>query len=316
MNNKLIKGISSCALAAMLLSTGAAAQTATQDNAAVSTENISFSGCVEKIRSVYTERYPEQIDIVNGVIDDVTSDKTFLEYYEYEGKTAFRILEDTLMDALTPTVEAYNFHYGVYFSYYTVPAIEQINNTYCGVAATQMALIGNGFLSNTADNRSSTKQAEIANGMTLVGNSATTDGIITYMNKYYSKDDYATYRKKLFTSFTYDKTISYLTYALRSNAIPIVYIGNTNDISYYKKENVKGYEHFVAISSVDTVNKTITVVDPFHLSGDSAEIKRQNKAFFGEHTITYDDLFAAAKGSNIWMAVFTYDSGKYNEYIY
>lgn len=41
----------------------------------------------------------------------------------------------------------------VAWAHYTVPSIMQVEKSYCGVAATQMALIGSGLIPNTSDNR-------------------------------------------------------------------------------------------------------------------------------------------------------------------
>lgn len=315
MSNKLVKSISSCALAAMLLSTGAAAQTATQDNAAISVENISFSGCVEKIKSVYTERYPEQVDIVNGVIDDVTSDKTFLEYYEYEGKTAFRILEDTLMDALTPAIEPYNYDGQVAWTNYTVPAIAQINNNYCGVAATQMALIGSGLIPNNATNRSEDMQKAIADTMKLNGSSANISLNITpYINSKYFSNAAVKYNTKCFTINSYSKLPYYLSDSLKSSRVPVIMIPDTSYLGYYEGYS---YSHYMVVKRVDTVNKTLTVVDPFHLSYTDNLNQWKNETFFGEHTISFDELFGSPKNrKDIWASVYTYDTLGYYDYVY
>ena len=316
MNNKLIKDISSCVLAAMLLSTGASAQAITQgDQTAITAENTSsatFNACTEKIRSVYTERYPEQVEVVNSVIDDVTSDSVFWECFEYEGKAAFRILEDTLMDALTPTVETYSFSEGMYYNMYTIPHIQQVHNNYCGVAATQMALIGSQLIPNTAQNRSSDKQWEIANTMNLNGNAATIFDITSYMNRYYHENAISKYRTKIFTESTCNKIINYLTLALQSNTVPIMLIPDTSKFEYYK-----GYRtsHFVVVKKVDTVTRTITVIDPFHLDGENNQW--MNDAFFGMQTITYDELYSVTQNrTDICLSVCSYDTLPPNQYVY
>lgn len=311
MSNKLIKGISSCALAAMLLSTGAAAQVTTQDGtAAASTENISFSDCVEKIRSVYIERYPEQVEVVNGVIDEVTSNETFLECYEYEGKTAFRILEDTLMDALTPTVETYNYDGKVAWTSYTIPVITQRTNYHCGVASTLMALIGNGKISNLGPDEAKEKQKEIARewGISDTTSANITLHITPYMNRYYSENATHKYRVKCFTINTYDKITKYLSVALQADTVPIMMIPDTSFFEYYKGNS---YPHYMVVKKIDTVNRIITVVDPHY-----------DSRFNGEHTITYDELYDVLRkkkdpdDEDIWLSVYTPDTLGYWEYIY
>lgn len=313
MNNKLIKGISSCVLVSMLLNTGAAAQVAQDNTAAIGTENTSFSGCAEKIRSVYTERYPEQVDVINNVIDDVTSDKTFLEYYEYEGKTAFRILEDTLMDALTPTAEPYSFDGTVAWNTNTVPAIKQYNNYYCGPAAVQMALIGCKISSDTSDKF----QKEIGGKLGTNAVDGTNFRSVTpYMNENISENAICKYRSKYFTEYTCNKMVYYLADAVKSNTVPIILIPNTAFLKYYE-----GYScsHFVVVKRVDTLNKTITVVDSFY---NDQLPKSKNDAFFGEHTITYDDLFNIILNNPnkeqkyMWASVYSYDTLSPIEYIY
>lgn len=315
MNNKLIKGISSCVLVSMLLNTGAAAQVAQDNTAAIGTENTSFSSCVEKIRSVYTERYPEQVDVINNVIDDVTSDNTFLEYYEYEGKTAFRILEDTLMDALMPAIEPYNYDGQAAWTNYTVPAIAQINNNYCGVAATQMALIGSGLIPNNATNRSEDMQKAIANTMGLNGSSANISLNITpYINSKYFSNATIKYNTKCFTINSYSKLPYYLSDSLKSSRVPIIMIPDTSYLGYYEGYS---YSHYMVVKRVDTVNKTLTVVDPFHLSYTDNLTQWKNETFFGEHTISFDELFGSPKNhEDIWASVYTYDTLDPYNYIY
>lgn len=306
MNKKILIGIASCVLAAMTLCTGAAAQTVLPDSAAViDTENTSFSDCVEKIRGVYTERYPEQVDVVNGVINDLTSDKTFWECYEYEGKTAFRILEDTLMDALTSTIEPYNYDGTSAWSYYTVPEIMQVEKTYCGVASTQMALIGSGLISNTAYNRGEDKQRAIYSEMnfSIEDGAHITYHVTPYMNKYYSANATAKYRVKAFTINSYNKLPYYLSDSLRSNAVPIIMIPNTSYLEYYK-----GYScsHYMVVKKVDTFNKTLTVVDPNY-----------DTRYFGEHTISFDELFGCPKNQeDIWASVYSIDTLDEYHYLY
>ncbi|MDE7398201.1 MAG: C39 family peptidase [Oscillospiraceae bacterium] len=303
MNNRLVKGISSCVLATMLLSTGAAAQTATQNNVAVSTENISFSGCVDKIRSVYTERYPEQVEVVNGVIDEVTSNETFLECYEYEGKTAFRILEDTLMDALTPAIEPYNYDGQVAWTSYTVPVITQMNDYYCGPAAVQMALIGNGFLSNTSENRENKKQQEIAKELSTSSSGGTYIFKITkYMQGFISSET-ITYKSKLFTRYTYDTIFGLFSTSLRSNKVIILNIPDTSYLGYYNGKRYSDDGHYVIIKKFDETKRKLTVVDPFHLNKvDTAT----NNYLNNEHEISLDDLISLAKDTNFWASVYTY----------
>lgn len=311
MNKRILTSISSCALAAAMLCTGAAAQAAPQDGTAViDTENTGFSDCVEQVRSVYTERYPEQVDEVNSIIDGMVCDETFLNCYNHEGNTAFRILEDTLTDALTPTATPYGYDGTVAFTWYTFPDIAQIKDGYCGVAATQMALIGSNLLENNSTNSSSSKQSEIALSMGLYSGVADIAYHITpYMNNYYPANASYKYRCKAFPGGTIDKMMFYLSYSLRSDAVPILLFTDTSKLGYYN-----GYKtsHYVAVSRVDTFRKTITVSDPFHSSTDSSK----NASLFGTHIITYDELCNAAKSGYIWASVYSSDTGGAFDYIY
>lgn len=311
MNKKILTGITSCALAVTMFSTGAAAQTVAQDGTAViSTGNTSFSDCVETIRSIYTERYPEQVDVVNNVIEDITSDETFLACYEYEGETAFRILEDTLMDALTPTIEPYNYNGTTAWSYYTVPTIMQVEKKHCGVASVQMALIGSGLIPNTSDNRGKDKQRAIADEMNLSSEDAAhiTYNVTPYMNKYYSANATAKYRVKGFTINSYNKLSYYLSDSLRSNAIPIIMIPDTRFLGYYDGDS---YRHFMIVKRIDTFNKTLTVVDPHY-----------DARYFGEHTISFDELYGVILNApdpddrNIWASVYSIDTLDEWHYLY
>lgn len=296
MNNKLIKSISSCVLAAMLLSTGAAAQENTQDEQAAitgeSTSSAEFYACVEKIKSVYTERYPEQVEVVNRIINKLTSNEVFLGCYEYEGKTAFQILEDALMNALMPSVQPYSYSSGVYFTQYSVPTITQIKDYYCGPAATQMALFGCGLVSTNYDYfRSGALQAEIASKLGTSKEDGTIIAYITnYMNSNYSSSN--PFKSMWFDYDSSHDVISYLMYSLENDATPILRVADTKYFNYY---GGKSFVHYVTITKIDMIRSTITVVDPHY-----------DSTYGGEHTISFVELYNTSKDDmGLWVSVYT-----------
>lgn len=85
-------------------------------------------------------------------------------------------------------------------------------------------------------------------------------------------------------------TIDYIIYDMENSFIkgycPIITLTDTSELSYY---NGKSYNHWVTISGIDDLNKTITIVDPFN----SDLIKDSYPSFGGVHVVTYDEFFEA-----------------------
>ncbi len=101
MKNKLVKTLSSLAMVAVLVCTSASAQAAEAADTGTA-DTLSIESCAANIKSIYKARYPEQADVVDGVVDVILRDEVFIDIFEDEGAAAFQIIEDALHDALDP----------------------------------------------------------------------------------------------------------------------------------------------------------------------------------------------------------------------
>lgn len=295
-------GIFSGLLATTLLFTGSGAQTLAMAETQETAPADDLQSCAENIKRIYKERYPDNDDVIDEIVDIISSDDEFIYIFENEGSKAFQIVEDSLRDVLDPTPEPYYVVNGVYQTACAVPTVTQAKNNYCGPASVLQALIGTGDLSNTSDNKSKAKQDDVAKRMGMGSNGARVDDITIYMNTYYLNTATSnSYKSVLFPYTLRGKVISYLTYSLQHNGATIVRISDTSLLGYY---NNVSCEHFVTVTKVDTIFRTITIVDPTNLSG-----------LGGEHVITYDELFETARvGSGLWVSVYTNNSG--GSYVY
>lgn len=292
---KILKlGIFSGLLAATVLFGSSGAQTLAMAETQESAPADDLQSCAENIKRIYKERYPDNYDVIDDIVDTISSDDEFIRTFEYKGAKAFQIVEDSLRDVLEPTPEPYYAVDGVYRTSGTVPFIMQTRDNYCGPAAVLQALIGTGYLSNTSDNKNYTKQKEVSEKVFDNG-SANITLIADYMQEYY-KDITPNkfYKAKAFTwrPESKSKVIGFLTYSLQNNGAPIVNVYDTSKFGYYGNVSQR---HYVTITEVNTNTKSITVMDPNYGAG-----------LGGTHTITYDELLElTGTAGNLWVAVYT-----------
>lgn len=259
-----------------------------------------FNECVERIKSVYYALYPEDISIVDEIVDGLASSEVFLGCYDVEGKKAFQIVEDCLRDALEPTVSPYSAN-GVVYKLKFVPVINQrcyhpgtgeMLNYYCGPASALQALIANGKIT-AKDNQSPAAVYNAGCQMDIDNNGANITKLNNFIKEYYSSTT-ITYKTKAFTRFSYDKALDFIIYSLSKGQAPVLRVQNTSRMDYY---NGKELQHYVTIAGVDTVNGTITVVDPNYMD-----------EYRGEHVISLDEFNNVMRGDGNfdgWLSVYT-----------
>ena len=94
----------------------------------VASNNITFSHrndineFASNIANVYIAKYPSEYIMINNIIGEIVNKDVFIECYESDGKAAFQIVEDSLRDALEPSVFA--LKNGKY--YVSVPTVSQV----------------------------------------------------------------------------------------------------------------------------------------------------------------------------------------------
>lgn len=317
MNNNFAKILSSFAMVGVLACTGVAAQAAE----AVSTEcadTLSIGGCAANIKRIYTANYPEEADMINEIVDTLSSSDEFIAIFNDEGATAFQIIEDSLRDALVPTASVQTVSKGVYSSRYTVPAIYQRTNYYCGPASVLQALIGNGVLSdvysvsrselgsnNIRNQNSVSKQNEIAGAMgTTAANGTYIGSISAYMRNHFPAKNGYEYKAKAFTRYTYGNAIELVKASLAQNAVPIIRVPDTSVLYYYHGTS---QSHYVCVSKVDTENNEVTLVDPNCTGGTD------DPRYMGTWTVPMSE-FENIVNYDGWIAVYTKAADGY--YVY
>ncbi|MGN0181718.1 MAG: C39 family peptidase [Candidatus Ornithomonoglobus sp.] len=244
--------------------------------------NNSLSSCADIIKNIYTAQYPEDAEMINDIVDTISTSEEFIHYFECEGATAFQIIEDSLRDALIPSVSPRYVSNGIYRSRYTVPVIMQSKTWYCGPASVLQALYGNGDTTDTQDNIAA------ALGTTSGGTYITS--ISAYMRQKHPASSGYEYKAKAFTCYTYQNAIELVKKSLQQNAVPIIRVGDTSVLGYY---NGQSYTHYMCISEVNTNNNTVTLVDPHF-----------NATYRGTHVISMSE-FEDLVNYDGWIALYT-----------
>ena len=230
----------------------------------------------------------------------MSADSEFINIFDSEGAKAFQIVEDSLRDALEPSVSAQSLT-GVSYNL-TARVISQVvgnasEDTYhCGPASALQALVANKKISYPSNTQSAVKQA----GKDMGTNSSGTYvyQITNYMNNHESSSS-VNYKSKGFTRYSYDKALDFVINCLASGRAPVMRVYNTSLMSYY---NGAQYSHYVTITGVNTNTGKITVVDP-HFS----------TKYRGVHTITLSEFYEVMKGgigldgyaTDGWLSVYT-----------
>ncbi|MBR2402629.1 MAG: hypothetical protein IKB01_07670, partial [Lachnospiraceae bacterium] len=263
---------------------------------------------VNRITDKYVLDYPEDKEIIENIALEITCDEEFISIYKEEPEVALEIIEDAIMDYLTPSVSNYALNNAIFFLDYSVPVVNQLCYnpstgsalyTYCGAAATIQALIGNGLLSNTSANTDSTAVYNMGIELGTNSNGTTIGSITSKMKSYYASGS-ATYKTKAFTVYSYDKALYYIQYSLYHGKAPIMRVKETSDLDYYGTTDLT---HYVTITKVNMNDSTITIVDPNY-----------NASYRGEHVISMTEFEEIMKSSG-FISVYTADTSD-NAYEY
>lgn len=257
---------------------------------ATAEETVSLNGYGETIKKVYISRYPEYDEEITEIVDQLIESDVIHECFELDGEPALRIIEDAILDAVTPTISelsylrnpdgaqtyAYNPSTGVIHSPYGVPDLWQMTDYFCGPAATIQALIGNGAWAE--ENYSTTKQYMVATELVTTIEDGTEIGRIRdYLNQQMEYDSSSNrYAVKAFTRFSYKKALYYVRNSLYYDACPIFRMTETSYFDYY---NGGSFTHYVTIAEYNPIYSTVMFVDPHN-----------NSSYNGYHNITFDEL--------------------------
>lgn len=247
--------------------------------------NLDMRADLSAVVSAYIEEYPEDADVLNDVFEDLVYDPNFKIAYEDDKEYAVSAFKNCLVGAINDKygIQAYtgDFSCTFWYSLYEVPVINQIKSNYCGPASVLEALIGYGTLDNIDSNKSITALNAEFNAM---GAPVNGPAINVMMNRLNNQMGLPNYGYNFYTANTYSGSINYLVQTFQSNLVPIVYFADTSALNYYSE---KGFSHYIAVESVNTVTKEIVIVDPHF-----------DAVYRGKHTITYDEFYNAMKLDN------------------
>lgn len=254
---------------------------------AVSNEIDNLSADFMTIRNEFVAEYPEDIELIDDVINQVVNDPQYEAAYAYDKESALSTLTDCLNGSINQKygIKTLAWNYKSYFySNYTVPVVKQSTKYYCGPASVIEALIGNGLMSNTAANKSKSKQDEIAKNMKVTEKDgvANVPTVVDELNANYSGSN--PYGYGIFTKYNYSESISYMTYAFVHNMVPVVYIADTSKFDYYYYNDKGSFTHYVVVASIDYESETICIVDPHY-----------DNRYGGIHYVSFDEFYDAMK---------------------
>lgn len=256
-----------------------------------------FSNEIDEIVNSYLHRFPEYKYEITETASTIIGTENFIKLSNIDTEEAVDLLDYNLRILMSSFTEysTYSLVNGVYYSNYTVPYVAQSESSNCGIAAILEAAIGNGALSNTSSNKNSDKQAEVKESIENYYGSYTRQAYqIVYGANYYSDDIYNS--AICVTSINIDYVMNYLRNSLKNGVVPIV---NLNDTSYLEYYNNKSYAHYVAISQINDLKGTVTIVDPFN-----SKVCGGSSSFGGTHTVTYDELLGAIRNNkDSWIIV-------------
>ncbi len=303
---KIIQKAISLSLALTMMMCSYAPCFAEKVDASKSSNTLSIGECANNIKAIYKSEYPEQSDVIDDIVDTLSSSNEFINIFKSEGATAFQIIEDSLCDFLKPSAKPYMQTDDLYTTKYLVPQIRQIKNTYCGPASTVMALIGSGapkYKYTTNQSVTNGWQTYFATGGNISGNN--NDNLFTEKNGGTNIEDITkvlknnvpsvngyTYKTKAFTYYTYNKALDFIEISLVMDAVPVIRLQDTSLLSYYKGAS---FTHYVVITSVDFNAESITIIDPHY-----------DDKYFGTHQISFAEFNNLAKNSrDFWISTYT-----------
>lgn len=294
MNAKLMRIFSSCAMAAVLSFTSVTAQASETGNTECA-EALTIGNCAANIKRLYTSDYPEQEEVINDIVDTLSSSDEFVEIFNDEGASAFQIVEDSLRDVLNPEPTAHMQTDDLYTSRYSFPNIQQIDNYSCGPASTLMALIGggaSGYYYTHNETITDDWQADLKAEMGTNSTGTYISQITRVLRENIPSVNGYTYKTKAFTIYSYDQALDFIETSLVMDAVPVIRVSDTSLLGYYHGNK---YSHYMVVDSVDFNAECVTLVDPHY-----------DNAYFGKHTISFDEFDYLAENCNdFWVSVYT-----------
>lgn len=290
MNKRFIKLFLSCAMILTLACTCVMTQ-AEEVVGKELTDTQSISACAANVKNIYKAKYPDQAEMIDDIVNILSSSDQFISIFETEGASAFCIIEDSLRDVLEPAAAPCGYTPDLYLSDYANPLIKQVDSRSCGPASTLMALIGSG-----APEYPYTRDETTLNDWQVNLKEKLEGTDIKYITKFLqekvpSRNGYK-FKSKAFTKYSYNLAFDFIADSLINDAVPVLLVWDTSLLGYYN-----GYScgHYMVVVCIDTLEREITLADP-----------NNNPAYFGYHVISFDEFnYLAENASDLWMSVYT-----------
>lgn len=238
------------------------------------------------------EEYPDDVELIDAVIELVTNDPNFVVIYDNNRDEGLDLLRGNIKASIREQsgIDAYAYSNGEYYSVFGVPVVTQATDWYCCPASFISALIGGMAFTDTDANKGKAMQDTIANelGVTEEKGAPAVSTVKDCLNKHFGGNIYGYH---MFTKYCYEQSIKYMADALEKEYIPLVRVTDTSAFKYY---NGNSFSHYVAVSSINYLNKTLVIMDPHNKS-----------PYNGNHTITFDEFYNAMKlvkgRDNCWI---------------
>lgn len=240
----------------------------------------------DRTKSIYKLEYPEQTETIDLIVDSITANEGFVAMFSELGKDAFQVIEDSLRDALQPSVSPLDSTDELYFSMYDITPITQVSSMYNAAAAATMALTGSGKSGYTQFSVKSILDAD----------SSTNNTIYKINNLLRSKipdeNGYGV-RTRAFVPINgrADNLINCISNALILDTVPVIQFDNA-DIN----GGSSGMRYLVA-TTVDTLTESVTFFDP--------DTSQQSIRYF-----SYDELDELLTDAGvIWVSSYSQNRG-------
>ncbi len=273
MSIKLGKRILSFAAAAMLSCTSMAARaTEVGDIEYVSTGGVDdtvnwdIDDYADNIKAIYKIDYPEQADVIDGIVDGFLTDSEFIGIFENIGGSAFLIVEDSLRHTLDPDTTPLFGDGDLYYTDNEIPLIKQKSGYDDGAAAAVlMALYGCGkYTYPNSDAFNNARQNALIDEISWDSNNETTIGEITRtMRRYFTGSNGFDFQTKYYTYKYYNDAIRALATGLSMNTAPVVRFSDGNRYYYGVVKQLEFNEGYIRLIDPRTGTTHDIIFDDF-----------------------------------------------------
>lgn len=233
---------------------------------------------------------------IDRILNIAINDENLQYLYLYDSNQAKKMMENIVLNEMKNhevknssddiSLTSIGGNGRIYYISRSIPYVDQIEEYYCGPAATIQALIGNGKISNSPSNYTKDALDSMADDLQTNTDGTVVRQITNRMNMEYSSTMY--YDSWL--GSLYDESneeiewsgndfLDYIASSLANNYTPIFQCRHTEDLGYY---NGYSYKHYFVVSELNYMTNTVLIVDPHY-----------NSTFGGYRRVTVDEFLEA-----------------------